>query len=127
MLLEHFCSDNLNLAKCRLHMRVFFSPTLADTSRIIVRLSLSKLKFPLFKLYLINFIITFLKAYRYLREEVKTFQGKPIKVNRALWFFGGVCVYVLFFVGLTVCSNINLSCPISATNQSFDPAVGFEM
>lgn len=24
----------------------------------------------------------FIKAYQYLREEVKTFQGKPIKVGR---------------------------------------------
>lgn len=89
----------INLAEYRLHMRVFFSLMLADTSRIIVRLSLSKLKFPLFKLYLTNFVITFLKAYRYLREEVKTFQGKPIKVNRSLWVLGGMCVCVLVFVG----------------------------
>lgn len=60
MLLKHFCNGNLNLAKCSLHMRVFHS--LADTSRIIVRFSLSKLKFPLFKLYLTNFIITFFKG-----------------------------------------------------------------
>lgn len=65
-------------------MRVCYTVTLADTPRIIVRFSLSKLKFPLFKLYLTNIIISFfLKAYRYLREEVKTFQGKPIKVNRS--------------------------------------------
>lgn len=109
MLLKHFCNDNLNLAECRLHMTVFCSLTLADTSRIIVRLSLSKLKFHLFKLYLTNFIITFffLKAYRYLREEVKTFQGKPIKVNGAVWVFWGTCVYVGVFVGLTVFSSMN--------------------
>jgi len=76
--------------------RIFYSLALADTSDIIVRLTLSELQFPLFNLYLTSFIITFLKAYRYLREEVKTFQGKPIKVNRTSWVFGDVCVCSVF-------------------------------
>lgn len=114
MLLKQLCRNNLNLGECRLHLRIFYGLTLADTLKITVKPSLSKL-FPLFKLYLTNFMITFLKAYRYLREEVKTFQGKPIKVNRALCLgVGSMCEYILLFVGLTVFSNINLSGPISA-------------